>query len=513
MSVENKPVLVTGSTGYVGGRLVPQLLDSGYRVRVMGRSLSKLKSRPWASNPNIEIIKADALEYDSLLKAVNGCWACYYLIHSMGHEKKDFELADREAATNMTRASSLAGLRRIIYLGGLGADEPALSRHLRSRTEVAKILKSGSVPVTFLRAAMILGSGSASFEILRYLAERLPIMITTRWIRTPCQPIAIRNVLYYLKGCLEKEETIGKTFDIGGPDILTYQSLIEIYTQEAGLPRRWIIPVPLMTPRLSAYWINLVTPVPSSLANPLVEGLRNPVICQENRMRSILPQELLSCRMAIRLALERIVQQRIETRWSDAGRIHSPEWIYSGDAPYAGGTILESGFRSILEATPGESWKPIAKIGGQTGWYFASTLWELRGEIDSLFGGAGLRRGRRHPERLYPGDALDFWRVLDVRQPNYLLLLAEMKMPGEITLEFRVHSLKDGRTEVQQLFRFLPKGLLGIIYWYSFYPLHKWIYRGMLREISRRVGRPVYSGPERFAPGRYFIFQSDQGIP
>jgi uncharacterized protein YbjT (DUF2867 family) len=503
--MRSDPVLVTGSTGYVGGRLVPKLLASGYRVRVMGRSLSKLQCRPWTSDPRIEMAQADVLDPDSLRKAAQGCWAAFYLVHSMNPQQEDFAEADRRAAQNMVRAAASAGLERLVYLGGLGVEDQTLSKHLRSRTEVARILQSGTVPTTFLRAAMILGSGSASFEILRYLVERLPVMTTPRWVRNPVQPIAIRNVLHYLQGCLEHDEAMGQTFDIGGPDVLTYHRLMEVYAEEAGLPKRWIIPVPVLTPRLSSYWIHLVTPVPASLARPLTEGLRNPVVCQENRIQSLMPQELLSCRDAIRLALEKVQQERVETCWSDAGRLTAPEWVYCGDAQYAGGTILESGYRAVLKARPEEAWRPIRRIGGSTGWYFGNVLWRLRGAADRLIGGIGLRRGRRHPSQLYTGDALDFWRVLEVEEPDRLLLLAEMKLPGEALLEFRTYALGDDRTELHQHSRFLPKGLLGILYWYALYPLHQWIFKGMLRNIARAVGKPIVQGPDRFAPGRHHV--------
>ena len=495
-----KPVLVTGATGYVGGRLVPQLLSSGYRVRVMGRSLDKLRCRPWADHPGAELVQADMHDPETLAGATRGCRAAFYLIHSMNVRHKDFAEADRTAARNMVRAAASGGLERMIYLGGLGSEDSSLSKHLRSRTEVARILQSGPVPTTFLRAAMILGSGSASFEILRYLVERLPILLTPRWVQTPCQPIAIRNVLNHLQGCLEPDEAKGKTFDIGGPDVLTYRSLMEIYAEEAGLPRRWVLPVPVLTPRLSSYWIHLVTPVPSSLARPLAEGLRNPVVCQEDRIRAIVPQELLSCRQAIRLALEKTRRQQVETCWSDSGMKDPPEWLRCGDAPYAGGTILECGYRVLVKLPPEETWKAVARIGGGSGWYFGDFLWRLRGGIDRIMGGAGLRRGRRHPHDLYVGDALDFWRVLEVEPPAKLVLMAEMKLPGEATLEFRVNPVGDGVSEVQQLSRFQPKGLLGILYWYALYPVHQWVFGGMLRGLARSLGQPVMEGPERFAP-------------
>jgi len=498
--MQRGPVLVSGATGYVGSRLVSLLLDSGYRVRVLGRSLSKLESRPWARHENIEMAQADFLDYTSLEKAAEGCWAGFYLVHSMNLRHKDFAKADREAARNMAKAASRAGMERIIYLGGLGVEGKTLSKHLRSRTEVARILQAGGVPTTFLRAAMILGSGSASFEMMRYLVERLPVMITPRWVRNAVQPIAIRDVLGYLKGCLDHEETLGGTFDIGGPDVLTYERLMEIYAEEAGLAKRWIIPLPVLTPRLSSYWIHLVTPVPSHIARPLAEGLRNPVVCKENRIRSIIPQDLQSVRETIRLALGKIMEQCVETCWADAGPGSYPEWHQCGDAPYAGGTIMESDYRVVVDAPPKEVWRPIARIGGTRGWYSSRFLWALRGLIDRLVGGVGLSGGRPDPVRLRPGDPVDFFRVLEVSEASRLLLLAEMKFPGEATLEFRVYPVPEGGTELQQLSRFLPKGISGLAYWYALYPFHQYVFKAMLQGIVREVGKPIIEGPDRFVP-------------
>ena len=492
-----KPVLVTGSTGYVGGRLVPKLLESGCRVRALGRSIAKLQARPWANHPLVELAAGDVLDYESLLKAAAGCRAAFYLVHSMGADPKGFTQTDRTAAQNMARAAAAAGLEHIIYLGGLGnTEDPLLSKHLRSRQEVAQILQSGPVPATFLRAAMILGSGSASFEILRYLVDRLPVMLTPRWVHNPVQPIAIRNVLNYLQGCLEHEETRGQTFDIGGPEVVTYRQLFDIYAEEAHLRRRLIIPVPVLTPTLSSYWIHLITPVPAGIARPLAEGLRNPVICKDNRIRALIPQELLDCRQTIRLALERVKQQQIDTCWTDAGGALPPEWTYCGDTAYAGGTLLECGYSVQIQATPEEVWQPIIRMGGAAGYYFGNYLWRLRGWIDRLLGGVGFRGGRRHPLELRVGDALDFWRVLEIEPPHRLLLLAEMKLPGEAVLEFHLTPQGDGKVELKQTARFLPRGLGGMVYWYSLVPFHRWLYRGMLEAIAKAVGKPIVKGPE-----------------
>lgn len=496
-------VLVTGATGYVGGRLVPLLLESGYKVRAMGRSLEKLRARVWADHPDIRLVQGDVYDPDSLIRAARGCWAAFYLVHSMNPQQKNFEQADRQAAQNMVQAAAQAGLDRMVYLGGLGEDSDSgrtLSKHLRSRHEVAEILQSGPVPTTFLRAAMILGSGSASFEVMRYLVDRVPVILAPPWVETLNQPIAIRNVLYYLRGCLESEAVKGETFDIGGPDVLTYKRLLELYAEEAGLENRRVIPTRLVNQAVISFWVHRISPVPAAVAVPLLEGLKNEVICHDHRIREIIPQDLLTCRETLRLALAHVRQEKVQTCWSDAGCLLPPEWTYCGDADYTGGTILECGYRAVLRAEPEAVWEPISKIGGDQGWYFGDLLWKIRGDMDRLLGGIGLRRGRRHSSRIMVGDALDFWRVLEVEPPTHLLLLAEMKLPGEALLDFQVIPKSAGRTEVQLLSRFVPHGLFGIGYWFSLYPFHQIIFGGMLRAIARSIKQPVLEGPKRFTP-------------
>ena len=497
--MNEKAVLVTGATGYVGGRLVPKLLEAGYKVKAMGRSRAKMSSRWWANHPLVELAKGDVLDLKSLNRAVGGCRAAFYLVHSMIAQGKKYAAADRTSASNMAQACADQGIEKIIYLGGLGdIRHPQMSKHLRSRHEVGEILKSGPVPVTVLRAAMILGSGSASFEILRYLVERLPVMITPRWVDSPCQPISISSVLAYLHGCLENDDTIGQTFDIGDKDILTYRQIIDMYAEETRLPKRWIIPVPVLTPTLSAYWIHLVTPVPAAIAMPLTEGLSVPVICEDNRIRSIIPLQPPSCRETIRIALDQIGNQSVETCWYDTGCLLPPEWAHCGDADYAGGTILECGYRVRVSATVEDMWNLIVKIGGTTGYYYGNTLWRLRGMIDRLVGGVGLRRGRRHPSRLLPGDALDFWRVLEVDAPKRLVLLAEMKTPGEALLNIEIKPAANGSIELRLLSRFMPRGLGGIIYWYVLYPIHQWLFKEMLKGMAKTAGGSMVSEPQRF---------------
>ncbi len=498
MTPSAKPILVTGGTGYVGGRLIPRLLAGGHRVRAMARSPERLRCRPWGGHENMEIAAGDALDRDAFVRAADGCGTAYYLIHSMNAHKGRFADADRTAAENMVAAARQNRLSRIVYLGGLGEqDHEALSHHLKSRHEVERILQAGPVPVTNLRAAMILGSGSASFEMLRYLVDRLPMMITPRWVQTPCQPIAIGNVLDYLEGCLTVPETIGGTFDIGGPDVLSYRDIIQIYAREAGLRRRFIIPVPVLTPWLSAKWVHLVTPVPAAIAQPLAEGLSIPVVCRDHRIRDLVPVNLMDTRQTIRKALDRIRQEQVDTCWFDGGGSLPPEWTTCGDADYAGGTVLGGAYRIVLGGDAKTVWSTVQAIGGNNGWYFAHSLWRLRGIMDRLVGGPGLRRGRRHPTRLRVGDGLDFWRVIAVEPPHRLLLLAEMKTPGDALLEFVITPEGQGKVELKMVSRFLPRGLAGILYWYALLPTHRWLFEGMLRAVAAKTGLPLIDGPEK----------------
>jgi uncharacterized protein YbjT (DUF2867 family) len=499
----DKPILVTGGTGYVGGRLIPRLLEAGHTVRAMARSPERLLCRPWGRHPNFEATAGDALDRESFVHAAKGCGAAYYLIHSMNAAKGMFARADRTAAHNMVAAAQSNHLARIIYLGGLGRqDHEALSKHLKSRHEVEAILMNSSVPATNLRAAMILGAGSASFEMLRYLVDRLPVMITPRWVSTPCQPISIRNVLDYLEGVLPAPETVGQTLDIGGTEILTYRDLIRIYAEEAGLKKRLIIPVPLLTPWLSAKWVHLVTPVPASIAQPLAEGLSIPVICRDNRIRSMVPVHLIDSRQTIRTALDRIRQETVDTCWFDGGGALPPEWATCGDADYTGGTIFSNGYRIVLEAAADGIWETLQQIGGRNGWYFAQPLWRLRGMLDRAVGGPGLRRGRRDPVDLRVGDGLDFWRVITLEPPNRILLLAEMKTPGEALLEFNIRPQGADRIVLEMVARFLPRGLAGILYWYAMFPSHQWLFKGMLTTVARLTGKRVLKGPEAFEPDK-----------
>lgn len=487
MNNSSKPrkILVIGATGYIGARLVPRLLSAGFAVRALSRSLGKLQGCPWSQDANVELTACDVLDEQELTAACRDCDDAFYLVHSMNPQHKDFAEADRRAAQNMVCAAASAGLKRIIYLGGLGDASEDLSHHLRSRSEVATILQSGSVPVTVLRAAMIIGSGSASFEILRYLVDRLPVMITPRWVRTPSQPIAVRNVLEYLIGCLEKDETVGETYDIGGPEVITYQELMDMYAEEAGLGKRMVVPVPYFTPRLSSYWIHLVTPVPAYIARPLAEGLRNPAVCKESRLPKLLKQDLLDCRSAIRLAITNRQHQRVESHWTDAGAIPPAEWFYAPDPEWAGGTVYEDSRSIVVDVSAADAWQPIVRLGGDTGWYYGNWLWRLRGLLDRLVGGVGMSRGRRHASNLKQGDALDFWRVAAVDLHKRLLLVAEMKVPGKAILEFSIEPISINQVRIRQTAKFVPAGLSGLLYWWMVTPLHNLIFGGMLRGIAK----------------------------
>lgn len=475
-------VLVTGATGYIGGRLAPRLLEAGYAVRCLARSAAKLRARPWASNEGVDILEGDVAEESDLLAALEDCDAAYYLIHSMEATVGDYRSRDLVLAETFGRACARSGVKRIVYLGGLGETGQGLSKHLTSRREVEAALESSGVPVTVLRAAMIIGSGSASFEILRYLVERLPVMVTPKWVNTESQPIAIRDVLFYAVEVLSVPETRGRTLDVGGPDILSYADLMREMASALGLRRRLVIRVPVLTPRLSSLWIHLVTPLHASIARPLAEGLRNRVVCRDDVATRLMPHQCLTVRQAIGAALEKMHAGSVETSWSDAG-------VMPGDPSWAGGTLYVDCREGTTLASVPEVWASVSSLGGKRGYGGADWLWRLRGALDKLVGGPGLRRGRRHPHNLQVGDSLDFWRVTAVAPPQSLELRAEMKLPGIATLTFLVEPVAEekSKTRLTITARFRPRGLFGIVYWHLVVPLHGIVFSRMLNGLLRHA--------------------------
>ena len=487
-------VAVAGATGYIGTRLVPRLAQAGYRVRCLVRAPRKLHDRPWYGDPAIDVVEADLDDGPALARQLQGCRAAYYLVHSMQSAGHDYAARDRALATQFATAAAAAGVQRLVYLGGLGESSRELSAHLESRREVERVLAAGPVPVTAFRAAMIIGSGSASFEILRYLAERLPILITPRWVRTECQPIAVANVLHYLVECLAVPETAGRVLEIGGSDVVSYQTLLTIMAAERGLPRRLIIPVPVLTPTLSSLWIHLVTPVSARMARPLAEGLRNRVVVEDDSALRLMPQPLLGVRESIRVALDAEARSDVESTWSAAGPV-------PGDPDWAGGDLFEDSRERVIAASPDRVFDVISRVGGRQGWFRYNRLWRLRGWLDRLAGGPGSSRGRRHPEQLSWGDAVDFWRVTELDRGRRLTLRAEMRLPGDAVLDFELFPLESSggaqATRLVQTARFRPRGLGGLLYWYAVLPFHGAVFDGLLEGIhdaSVETGAGVRGG-------------------
>lgn len=473
----DKPlVLLTGATGYIGGRLLPLLERRGLSLRCLARRPEHLRARAASTT---EVVAGDVLAPETLPAAFQGVDTAYYLIHSMG-TARDFERDDRQAAANFAVAARQAGVRRIIYLGGLGNPKHGLSEHLRSRQETGEVLRGSGLQVVEFRASIIIGSGSLSFELIRALVERLPVMVCPRWVATPAQPIAVDDILDYLLAGLGFAGAESRVFEIGGPDRVCYGDIMREYARQRGLTR-WMIPVPVLTPYLSSLWLGLVTPVYARIGRKLVEGLRNPTVVEDPSALEAFPIRPRGLEEAISRALRNEDREYAQTRWSDAlssGGV-KPRW---GGVRF-GSRIVDS--RTASVHVPAESaFAPIQRIGGKTGWYYGNWLWRLRGILDRFLGGVGLRRGRRDAVDLRVGEALDFWRV-EAFEPGHLLRLqAEMKLPGRAWLEFAVTAGEDGST-IRQTAIFDPLGLLGLAYWYSLYPLHRMIFAGMLRALVR----------------------------
>ncbi|MCX5120716.1 SDR family oxidoreductase [Micromonospora sp. NBC_00362] len=480
--------LVTGATGYIGGRLTPLLLADGHTVRCLARKAVRLRDVPWASAA--DIVEGDLSRPETLAAAFADVDVAYFLVHSLG--RSDFEAADRTAATNFAAAAQTAGVRRIVYLGGPepASDAEVPSPHLRSRAEVGRILLGSGVPTAVLRAAVIIGSGSASFEMLRYLTERLPAMITPRWVRNRIQPIAVRDVLHYLSGCADLPAEVNRGFDVGGPDVLTFREMMQRYARVAGLRQRIIVPVRPLTPSLSSHWVGLITPVPNKIARPLVESLIHEAVAHEHDIARYIPDPpggLTGFDEAVALALAKVRDAQVETRWSTASGSDAPAEPLPTDPVWSGGTAYTDVRERAVDAPPAALWRVVEGVGGEHGWYSFPLAWSIRGWLDRLVGGVGLRRGRRDPHRLQVGEALDFWRVEEIVPGELLRLRAEMRLPGRAWLEMRVVPADDGRSRYQQRAVFLPRGLPGHAYWKSVAPFHAVVFGGMARNIARNA--------------------------
>ena len=482
--IDKRQILVTGASGYVGGRLVRNLVEDNFDVRVLVRDKNKLKDQPWGNR--VEIIEGNANKPEDLTHALKNVHTAFYLLHSI-NLGKDFDEIESEMARNFAKAAEEQGVKQIVYLGGIANDENR-SQHLASRMNTGAQLASGKVPVLELRAGIIIGSGSASFEMLRHLTHRLPVMTTPKWVSNRTQPISIRDVLYYLKKAAQLEAPVNRICDIGGPEVLSYADMMQKFAKLSGLRRRWIIQVPVLTPKLSSLWIGFVTPVPTSLARPLVESLISEVVADPKKgIDSVIPKPLeglLNVETAITLALSRIADHEVATRWSDATFPTAPWQKAQSDPDWAGEMLLRDS-REVFTTKSVESvWEKIEAIGGDNGWYGSDWLWYLRGLLDRLFGGVGLRRGRRDSETLRVGESLDFWRVEAIEKNHRLKLYAEMILPGKAWLEFTVDTV-DGKTRVVQEAIFAPRGLGGQLYWYSVLPLHVFLFPTMLRNIVK----------------------------
>ncbi len=492
-------ILVTGATGYIGGRLVPRLLGEGAEVVCLVRPHSTL-DRPFAGD--VDTVHGSADDIDAVADAARGCRVAYYLIHSLDVE--DFEERDREMAEAFRRGCERAGVERIVFLGGLGNEDEELSPHLRSRQETGRVLAAGSVAVTELRAAIIIGSGSASFEMLRSLTEMLPIMTTPRWVNeTRCQPTAIDDVLDALKSARHRSAPGHDVLELGGPDVVTYREMMDTYARVAGLPRRRIIGLPILSPKLSSHWVGLVTPLPTTLAKQLVGSLVNDVVVTKNPATEALDLEPLGFEQSVGRALAMIDDLVIPTSWSDNARADLDATPDADDPVWAGGQVLEDR-RTVTStnASPSDVFRVVTGLGGDRGWMWGDWLWRIRGVLDQLFGGSGIRRGRRHPDELAVGDAVDFWRVVGLDPDRHLRLRAEMLLPGFAWLEWTIETKPgpDGEvTELRQRARYVPKGLFGRIYWFVLVPFHQILFPRLAARImaeaeklsQEEVPRPV----------------------
>jgi len=484
-------ILLTGANGYIGMRLLPVLVEEGHHVVCTVRDRSRLDIKK-SLRKNVEVVEIDFLEEPEQDKIPKDIDAAYYLIHSMS-KGGDFSEREERSAYNFRKYVEETRAQQIIYLSGIVNNEE-LSPHLSSRLRVEEVLKESPVPATILRAGIIVGSGSASFEIIRDLVEKLPMMVAPKWIDTKCQPIGIRNVIGYLQGVLDRKEARGKIFDIGGPEVLTYKEMLLQFAEVRGL-KRSIISVPVMTPRLSSYWLYFVTATTYSLATNLVDSMKVDVIVEKEGIRDIIPMKLLTYKEAVKLAFTRIEQHMVVSSWKDAmvagrGPINRKEFV---EVPKNG--VFRDSKKVKLERPVSEVSRSIFAIGGDRGWYYGSFLWRIRGFLDKLVGGVGLRRGRTHADKVFEGDALDFWRVMvaDKEEPR-LLLYAEMKLPGEAWLEFKIDK-EENPAVLYQTATFRPHGIYGRLYWYAVLPFHYFVFNGMINNMARYKETPNTYSP------------------
>lgn len=487
--MSGRHVLVTGATGYVGGRLAPRLVEAGHMVRALARDPGRLRDAAWAGD--VEIVKGDLEAPEDVRRAVEGIDVVYHLVHAMS-AGGDFAKAELQQAQHVAAAAKAAGVQRIVYLSGLHPEGERLSKHLASRVAVGEALLASGVPTIVLEAGIVIGSGSASFEMIRHLTEVLPYMPAPRWVRNFVQPIAVRDVLHYLVAAASVPGDVHGTFDIGGPDVLRYGQVMNGYAVEAGLPQRPIAPLPVLTPWLASQWVNLVTPVPRAIAMPLIGSLLHDCVVEEHRIDAIIPPPeggLTGYRGAVRLALARERSGDIESSWRSASAAGAPSDPLPSDPRWSGSTVFEDARERTTTASPEAVWKVIEAIGGDRGWYSVPLLWSLRGLADRVVGGVGLRRGRRDPDRLREGDTVDWWRVERIDRGRMLRLRAEMRVPGRAWIEFEVEpvQLESGEpgSHYRQRAIFLPSGLSGRLYWWSLVPAHQVIFEVM---ASRIVG-------------------------